>query len=515
MKKVLKSQKGINLISLSIAVIMILIITNVILYNVKGNLGIGKLQNMQTDIKNLRDKISTFYAQNGKIPASIEYTNINNIKQAGVISTAVDTGKFYVIDLASIDNLTLNYGEDYKKIKSGNATTSEEINNLVDLYIINETSHNIFFVEGIEYDNEWFYTDYTAEDIETKAVDLIDINTIDGWSPTYDKTATYKDKNGDTAIIPERFKVSRNPGEDTIQNGLVVRGPDQSEFVWVPVEDINSMAQCSTAGGDCDLQLVDGILKCTNQAHSSTAEDIVGKLWSTTIGEDFGTENTTYTQDSGLREPDIVKYYDNNESYNNGLFTLESLKNDYKQMATSVKEYGGFYIGRYETSLSTASEEDAGTSGTACSKVGVVPTAADNQATYRWYGLYTISKTYEVAEDSVQSSMIWGSQYDAMLNWVKNGNSSDKDKITQKTNGNHSGGVVTTGNSSYSDDSINNIRDLEGNLFEWTLEANDTIYRVFRGGGYDSSYSPCCRNGLSNPVATSSGYGSRLTLYIK
>ena len=289
-----------------------------------------------------------------------------------------------------------------------------------------------------------------------------------------------------------------------------------NQFVWVPVDDINDMAQCETAGGDCNLQLVGGVLKCTNEAHSEKAEKIVGKLWATSTGEGtFGTENTTYTQDSGLREPDLVTVYDNDTDYNAGLFTLNSLKADYKAMATSVKKYGGFYIGRYETSLSTATDKVAGTSGTASSKAGVLPTSANNSATNRWYGLYSISKTYEVAENSVQSSMIWGSQYDAMLNWVKNGNSADKDKITTQGIGNNSSGSVkTTGNATYSNDSINNIRDLGGNLREWTLEANDTDCRVYRGGNCSNSNSPSSRRN-SYPRSTNSTYGSRLTLYIK
>ena len=288
-----------------------------------------------------------------------------------------------------------------------------------------------------------------------------------------------------------------------------------NQFVWVPVDDINDMAQCETAGGDCNLQLVNGVLKCTNEAHSEKAEKIVGKLWATSTGENFGTENKTYTPNSGLREPDLVTGYDNDTDYNDGLFTLDSLKNDYKAMATSVKKYGGFYIGRYEASLSTATESSAGTSGTACSKAGVLPTSAANTTTSMWYGLYSIAKTYTVAENSVQSSMIWGSQYDAMLNWVKNGNSADKDKITTPGIGNNSSGsVTTTGNATYSNDSINNIRDLGGNLREWTLEANATNVRVNRGGNYNNSNSPS--NRFSNdPYDVSSSSGSRLTLYIK
>ena len=108
--------------------------------------------------------------------------------------------------------------------------------------------------------------------------------------------------------------------------------------------------------------------------------------------------------------------------------------------------------------------------------------------------------------------MIWGSQYDAMLNWVKTGN--DEDKITNTSLGNHSGSVTTTGNSNYPNDSINNIRDLGGNLIEWTLEAYSPYTRVNRGGIYNDTLSPSYRH-YNSPSSTYSYYGSRVTLYIK
>ena len=287
-----------------------------------------------------------------------------------------------------------------------------------------------------------------------------------------------------------------------------------NQFVWVPVDDINDMAQCETAGGDCNLQLVEEngneLLKCTNEAHSETAEKIVGKLWAIETGENFGTENKEYKPDYELREPATLEY---SEKLNR--LELDGLKTDYKAMAISVKRNGGFYIGRYETSLSTATDKTAGDSGTACSKAGVIPTSAENSATNLWYGLYSISKTYTVAENSVQSTMIWGSQYDAMLNWVKNGNSDDKDKIRRFGIGNNNSKVIATaGNSNYSNDSINNIRDLGGNLYEWTLETYNSGYRIARGGYYSISYSPSCRDFVA-PVYAYSYCGSRLTLYIK
>jgi len=340
-------------------------------------------------------------------------------------------------------------------------------------------------------------------------------------------TATVKDNytdGSDTATIPAGFTVSSI--DNTVSTGLVVIGPDESEFVWVPVNNINDMAQCSTAGGECNLELdTDGHLRCTIEAHSTTATEIVGKLYATSTGENFGTENTTYNADSGLREPAIVtenndgtgtsfdgQYY-SNAGYGSASAMLDGLKSEYKLMAESVAKYGGFYVGRYEASLSDSNETTAATTGNIQSKAGVLPTSAKNSATNMWYGLYSKAKTYTA--NSIQSSMIWGSQYDAMLNWVKNGNGADKDKVTTRNiGGNYSGSVTTTGNASYANDSINKIRDLGGNLREWTLGAYGTNSRVLRGGYYDNSRSPSSRDN-DCPNYTSVTFGSRLTLYIQ
>ena len=348
----------------------------------------------------------------------------------------------------------------------------------------------------------------TAKEQEEKGLDKIN-------SYINEKTIkdNYTDINGDKATIPEGFTVDEK--ENIISKGLVVHGPDKanddngSEFVWVPVPDINSMSQCSKTDGSCNLQLEEGVLKCTT--HNST--DIVGKLYAIKIGEKFGTENKTYSADSGLREPAIVKNYDNDASYNTIGVILSEMQENYKNMATSVAKYGGFYVGRYETSLSNATESSAGTGVTAQSKQGVIPTSGGNSATSSWYGLYSKQKEYTGKNGSVESGMIWGSQYDAMLNWAKNGG--DKDKITSTSFGNNSdGNVSTTGNSKYSKDSINNIRDLGGNLFECTQEALYTEARVLRGGCCGFASPPSFRY-CNYPSDTSSGYGSRFILYIK
>ena len=107
--------------------------------------------------------------------------------------------------------------------------------------------------------------------------------------------------------------------------------------------------------------------------------------------------------------------------------------------------------------------------------------------------------------------MIWGSQYDAMLNFALTGN--DKSKVTSTEYGNYSNTLLKTGLTRTSD-KINNIYDLGGNLFEWTSEAYDTLGRALRGGNYSLAYSPAYRNG-NYPADSFPGDSLRSSLYVK
>lgn len=125
-KNFLKKSKGVTLISLSVAVIILLTITGTIIYNLSDNLKVGKLKKLQVDISNLSDKVAAYYAQYNDIPVyyitdeetsentRVKYTNVGRLSN---IVGANDGKDFYVIDLASLDNLTLNYGQDYELIK--------------------------------------------------------------------------------------------------------------------------------------------------------------------------------------------------------------------------------------------------------------------------------------------------------------------------------------------------------------------------------------------------------------
>lgn len=229
MKNIWKQNKGVSLVSLAVAIIVLIIITNMLVYYAKDNVYVKSLTNMYNDVSNLREKISNYYSIYGDIPVKVKYENaevINNLQTAGIIGVNDKIDEFYVIELSALEGLTLNLGEDYKKIKNNEAITQEEINNLRDIYIINKNSHNIFYADGVSGgDGKYYYTD--DKNVDTEKIDL---RYVDGVK------------------IPEGFFYCGG----TKQEGIVisdVKGDDLentkqgNQFVWVPVENFEEFVR--------------------------------------------------------------------------------------------------------------------------------------------------------------------------------------------------------------------------------------------------------------------------------
>lgn len=322
-----------------------------------------------------------------------------------------------------------------------------------------------------------------------------------------------------TVTVPEGFQIL--PSASEIDKGLVIEDKKGNQFVWIPVSNINDMAQCSKTDGNCILDINE--LKCTT--HNST--EIVGKLYATTTGESFGTANTKYKPNSGFREPAVVTgnssgtgtSYDGSSTnisqlgYGNTSEFLTALKTQYKEMATSVAKYKGFYVGRYELGLE--GENAIAVSKNAYENNDVITADAGSSSLGNWYGLYKKCLEYTVPETEntpVTSSMIWGSQYDAMMNWMQDNRIDVKAKEDGTNTIRNSDSSRRTG--AQAKDFLNNIYDLFGCHYEWTLEANSGGLRVHRGGYSIVSVSPSSRYS-NNPTSTDNYYSSRLTLYIK
>ena len=338
-------------------------------------------------------------------------------------------------------------------------------------------------------------------------------------------------ENNGTAKIPVGFMVV--PGADDVSKGLVISDnpadtevdsnnivAEGNQFVWVPVNK--------------DNLCVDGI-EGKEVAEIASGTDYRGVLYNFS----GTTSSKTIYSPTKTREPDVVtgsfgSDYDNDTEYlgimNNILkkvddnFTefinAEDFKNymqiEYNNIINSIKTNGGFYIGRYESSLSSSNATTDGATGTIQSKRNVLPAGANNTETaYRWYGLYAKQKEFAstLEGSTVKSTMIYGSMYDAVMNWALS-DENEKDKVTESSTKRGSKQPTGTEIEIGQYDIIKNIYDLGNNISEWTAEANGDDYRVVRGGNYNNTESPEYRRYVINPYATFNNYGSRLLLYL-
>ncbi len=301
----------------------------------------------------------------------------------------------------------------------------------------------------------------------------------------------------------------------TVDTGVVVN-IKESEFVWVPVDDVVLDEQ-----RDSELPKTSSEAKTktytpmTVQVQEDGINNYKGLLYSYSGSNCYlmyGSNSSVKYQgtSSQYREPDMVSKYDGTDTDTiEGKITTERLTTEYNAMIESVKKYKGFYVARYEAGLDNTTGEIVFKNAN-LTENNTTTTSAYNSETRSWYGLYKKIKTFatvENNEDKVVSSMIWGSQYDAMMNWMAKTGRAIETTDRTKTNTSR-----TTGSSS--DDVINNVYDLYGCHYEWTLEAVSDGNRVGRGGDYDSNCSPAFR-GDNYPYDPSSNGSSRATLYIK
>ena len=296
--------------------------------------------------------------------------------------------------------------------------------------------------------------------------------------------------------------------EGTVDTGVVVNIKG-SEFVWVPVDDV-----VLDTSKDADLPKSRDAGTSSGKTYTPMAvqvgNDYKGILYDFSGSNGYlkyGSNANYQGSSSQYREPDVVSSYDGGNSDTvDGKITTTKLTTEYNAMIASVLKYKGFYVARYEAGLDKTTNEVVFK--IASVEANNVTTAdASNSETSSWYGLYKKIKTFTTDSDKVVSSMIWGSQYDAMMNWM-----AKNEKNVGNSNSSNTNNSYTTG--SKSTDVVNNVYDLYGCHREWTLEAYDCNYRALRGGYSGSRHSPAYRN--SNYPYNTYGYdSSRATLYIK
>ena len=362
----------------------------------------------------------------------------------------------------------------------------------------------------------------------------------------------------DKVTIPGGSTISKIPGEyESIDDGLVIyiipkdETPDWTadedgdgikdvqekydQFVWVPVE--KAYVTIDEIGGNSYENLknyvsTNGIYPMAIEISEGTYKGI---LYDFADGKDAVIPTPMdYTTTSSYREPAYLtnRSWADGSSYNNVGITKELLQNEYNKMVTRVASKGGFWVGRYET---TSIVEDNTQDTT--NRVTVIRGTTTGIDNVQWYRMYAQQKAYKsvvlTESANVTSSMIWGSQWDQIIIWMKSVPSKHTDAtytgkfyVTNAVSmGNYAsiGGVddgwkenspAPTGNSE--NYKVKNVFDLAGNVVERTLEANYDYRRVDRGGNYNVTGSTSVGvvpRGSIYPNDILSGFGTRATLY--
>lgn len=129
----LKSNNGITIITLVITIIIILILTTVTVTSTYTGTDFRRYSLMLSDVELLENKVLYFYREYGELPIGSEVSDLPE---------GIDNGHdFYEINMNKLSGITLNYGE------------------TDDTYIIDSQTFEVYYLNGIEYDGEIYYTD--------------------------------------------------------------------------------------------------------------------------------------------------------------------------------------------------------------------------------------------------------------------------------------------------------------------------------------------------------------------
>ena len=310
-----------------------------------------------------------------------------------------------------------------------------------------------------------------------------------GEIATAEKNEYYDAEADKTAKIPVGFTVSNKTGETSINGGLVVYAPDNSEYVWIPV---------------------DGILN-----ENGTIADVTGSEKKILLGRyDFASDGTPseYTSTSYTEDTPEEHTYDNAEATDIDVFIQ------------SVRDNEGYYIARYEAGVTGYDADNVQTSNNGgetswtgyneetegslklVSKSGEQPwnNVTQNKASELCQNLYS----------GVNSDLVNSYAWDTAILFIqKYSGDSDYSRQPRLQNTPADTGEASDGTNN---DIRCNIYDMAGNCCEWTTETsnNNNRHCVGRGGNYRIRSDYTCSRYDANITNANDNFSFRPLLYL-
>ena len=351
--------------------------------------------------------------------------------------------------------------------------------------------------------------------------------------------------------IPAGYAPTRREGESTVNEGLVITDSQGNEFVWIEVP--NDGTGPIYPENATDEQIYNALRKYCEPVILKSGSKY-SDLKTTTKG--YTDEWYAWDEENSkeIRESNATP--EQKELTNGCGLSLSEYNETKHEMLKSIKDNGGFYIGKYETGIDDSSipENETTTAGLRTAS-GNTTQKAVIQPNKQPYTYVTCSQAQNLAKGFAtggkRSSLLFGIQWDLVLKFIsiKENLGNDNTLLTSNsiTWGNYSNNTynITNPEAWYSTDnganwtkgaydktsegtvllttgahtnfSKQNIIDLAGNVWELTLEKAswDNMPRSTRGGGLinNGDRYPVSSRNHGYPTSSYGTVGFRVALY--